>query len=109
MLKVEIGGDCQSTDGTEPSHMHTRDDLSCTRGYEFWLLNEAKQRNPNIKTYALSWGVPYWIGNGSFFSDDNLMYQTQFVKCVRQGGWCLRVCCCAPRTRANLASPHTHR
>ena len=38
LIKVEIGGDGQSTDGTEPSHMHSRDDLSCERGYEFWLL-----------------------------------------------------------------------
>ena len=36
MCKVEIGGDTESTDGTEPSHMHTRNDLNCTRGYEFW-------------------------------------------------------------------------
>lgn len=26
ILKVEIGGDSQSTDGTEPSHMHTEDE-----------------------------------------------------------------------------------
>lgn len=46
ICKVEIGGDCQSTDGTEPSHQHTRDDLSCNRGYEFWLMKEARARNP---------------------------------------------------------------
>jgi hypothetical protein len=69
---------------SEPSHQHTRDDLSCTRGYEFWLLKQAKARNPAIKTYALSWGVPFWIGNGSFFSADNINYQTQFAVCVRQ-------------------------
>ncbi len=38
VCKVEIGGDVQSTDGTEPSHMHSRDDLSCERGYEWWLM-----------------------------------------------------------------------
>lgn len=38
--------------------MHTRHDLSCTRGYEFWLLKQAKLRNPAIVTYALSWGTP---------------------------------------------------
>ena len=59
-----LKGDVQSTDGTEPSHMHTRDDLSCERGYEFWLAIEAKKRNPNVKLYGLSWGVPHWIGNG---------------------------------------------
>lgn len=84
VLKVEIGGDCQSTDGTEPSHQHTRGDLNCSRGYEFWLLSEAKKRNPAIKTFALSWGVPHWIGNGTYFSADNQQYQTQFLQCVRQ-------------------------
>eukprot|EP00041_Stephanoeca_diplocostata_P026891 m.733057 g.733057 ORF g.733057 m.733057 type:complete len:1032 (+) comp23069_c0_seq3:161-3256(+) len=82
VLKVEIGGDIQSTSGTEQSHMHSRDDLSCTRGYEGWLLKEAKLRNPGIKTWGLSWGVPGWIGNGSYFSDDNVMYQTKWVECM---------------------------
>ena len=50
-LKVEIGGDAQSTDGTEPSHMHARGDLSCARGYELFLLKEAKRRNPDIVTF----------------------------------------------------------
>ena len=31
-IQVEIGGDGQSTDGTEASHMHYRDDLNCDRG-----------------------------------------------------------------------------
>jgi len=53
IIKVEIGGDCQSTSGTEPSHMHSRDDLGCTRGYEGWLLQEAKRRNPRIKTWCV--------------------------------------------------------
>lgn len=61
ILKVEIGGDAQSTDGTEPSHMHTRTDLSCGRGYEVWLIKEALLRNPAIQTYGLSWGVPAWV------------------------------------------------
>ena len=32
ILKVEIGGDAQSTEATEPSHMHTRGDEDYTRG-----------------------------------------------------------------------------
>jgi galactosylceramidase len=63
--------------------MHTRDDLNCRRGYEFWLIDQAKQRNPNISIYALSWGVPFWIGNGTYFSSDNIGYQVQFCECVR--------------------------
>lgn len=38
MCKVEIGGDVQSTDGTEGSHMHVRTDLNFERGYEWWCL-----------------------------------------------------------------------
>ena len=43
ILKVEIGGDTQSTDGTEPSHQHYRDEPSqCGRGYEAWLAQEVR-------------------------------------------------------------------
>ena len=75
ILKVEIGGDTQSTDGTESSHMHTRNDLNYTRGYEWWLMQQAKQRNPAILIYGLSWGAPGWIGNGTYYSQDNIQYQ----------------------------------
>ena len=57
ILKVEIGGDAQSTDGAESSHMHSPNDLDYGRGYEWWLMVEAKKRNPNIKLYGLSWWV----------------------------------------------------
>ena len=68
MLKLEIGGDTWSTQATEPSHMHTRGDLNCSRGYEWKIAVAARRRNPSISLYGLSWGVPGWIGNGSFFS-----------------------------------------
>ena len=106
ILKVEIGGDAQSTDGTEPSHMHTRDDLSCTRGYELWLIQQAKARNPSIKTYGLSWGVPGWVGNGSYYSADNIAYQTQWVKCILQeGGGSLDYRKFGARKRAQKTAP----
>jgi len=50
MCKVEIGGDGQSTNGAEASHMHTRGDLNYERGYEYWLMAEAKRRNPLVTT-----------------------------------------------------------
>ena len=31
------------SDGTESSHMHHPDDLNFQRGYEWWLLKEAKK------------------------------------------------------------------
>eukprot|EP00035_Acanthoeca_spectabilis_P015197 m.302488 g.302488 ORF g.302488 m.302488 type:complete len:64 (-) comp16309_c0_seq44:3890-4081(-) len=39
----------EQTDGTEPSHMHTRDDLNCTRGYE-WLFKRASLRKKVMLT-----------------------------------------------------------
>ena len=88
VLKVEVGGDAQSTDGSESSHMHTREEISCSRGYETWLISEAKARNSAIITYALSWAVPHWVGDGNgngtgFHSPDNYVYQTKFLECVR--------------------------
>ncbi len=74
MIKVEIGGDTQSTEGTEASHEHFRGDLNCSRGYEWWVVEQAKLRNPAIKTFGLSWGVPGWIGDGEYYSDDNIQY-----------------------------------
>jgi galactosylceramidase len=52
ILKVEIGGDGQATEGSESSHMHTPTDESYNRGYEWWLMKEAKKRNPDIKLYG---------------------------------------------------------
>ncbi|XP_015246714.1 PREDICTED: galactocerebrosidase isoform X1 [Cyprinodon variegatus] len=64
ILKVEIGGDAQTTDGTEPSHMHYENDQNYFRGYEWWLMKEAKKRNPNITLIALPWAFPGWVGHG---------------------------------------------
>lgn len=83
MIKVEIGGDSQSTDGTEASHKHSRDDLDCNRGYEWWLLEQARSRNPDIVTYALSWAVPKWVGNDHYYSKDNIDYHLSWLKCAR--------------------------
>ncbi len=85
-LKVEIGGDVMSTDGSEPSHARIREEMLnpkpeyYKRGYEWWLMEEAKKRNPDIILEALEWGAPGWIGNGQIFSQDNADYVAAFVK-----------------------------
>jgi len=79
-LKVEIGGDVNSTDGSEPSSMHSATDHNYSRGYEWWLMQQAKLRNPNITLSALEWGAPGWIGNGQFFSQDNINYIIDFIQ-----------------------------
>merc|ERR1711871_329665 len=65
ILKVEIGGDSQSTDGTESSHMHSANDLNFRRGYEWWLMQRAKEINPEIKLYGLPWAFPGWVGGSN--------------------------------------------
>lgn len=80
-LKVEIGGDVNSTCGTEPSHRRTRDERpDFTRGYEWWLMREAKRRNPDIALDVLQWGAPGWIGGGRFYSQDNADFVAEFIR-----------------------------
>ena len=38
ILKVEIGGDTNSTDGSESSIEHSEGTVDCNTGYEFWLM-----------------------------------------------------------------------
>src|SRR5215472_11175111 len=37
ILKVEVGGDTNSTDGSESSVEHSRGAVNCGAGYEWWL------------------------------------------------------------------------
>ena len=62
ILKVEMGGDTDSTEGAEPSHQHAGPgDADFQRGYEWWLMKEAKKRKPSLKLYGLPWGWPGWL------------------------------------------------
>jgi O-glycosyl hydrolase len=85
IMKVEVGGDTNSTSGAEPSHRHTAADLNCNRGYEWWLMEQAKARNPGLKLYGLAWGAPGWIGNGTFFSTDMINYYLSWLDCAKNG------------------------
>ena len=86
ILKVEIGGDTNSTDGSESSHMHTATTTDCNTGYEWWLMQQAQTRNPNIKFYGLAWGAPGWIGGGTFFSTDMINYIVSWLNCAKSKG-----------------------
>ena len=82
ILKVEIGGDTNSTDGSESSIEHTRGAVNCGTGYEWWLMEQAKALNPNIKLYGLAWGAPGWIGGGNFWSTDMINYLVSWLGCA---------------------------
>jgi len=86
ILKVEIGGDTNSTDGSESSVEHASGTVSCANGYEWWLMEQAKARNPGIKLYGLAWGAPGWIGSGGFFSAPTISYLVSWLNCASSHG-----------------------
>jgi galactosylceramidase len=78
-LYVEIGGDGNSTQGSELSHMHTKTDENYYRGYEWWLMEQARQRNPAVVLDATAWSAPAWVGNGNFWSQDTADYLSKWI------------------------------
>ncbi|WP_051951856.1 ricin-type beta-trefoil lectin domain protein [Actinacidiphila yeochonensis] len=85
LLKLEIGGDANSTDGSEPSIEHTKGQINCDAGYEFQLAEQARARNPAIKLYGLAWAAPGWI-SGGFWSTDTIDYLISWLGCAKQHG-----------------------
>ena len=79
-LLVEVPGDGNGTQGTEPSHMHARDDLNYGRGYEWWIMSEAKKRNPDLTLDACAWSCPAWVGHGQFWSQDMADYYVKWIQ-----------------------------
>jgi hypothetical protein len=78
-LKVEIGSDVNSTDGSEPGSMRTEDDHDYTRGYEWWLMDEARKRNPKIILDSLPWGAPGWVGTDTLYTPKMAAYVADFL------------------------------
>ncbi len=83
-LKVEIGSGENSTCGSEPSHAVTRAELADPkpRGYEFWLMAEARKRNPQIILDCLPWAYPDWVGNR--FSQESADWFAAFLEVSRK-------------------------
>src|SRR5271170_4683368 len=84
ILKVEIGGDTNSTDGAESSIEHTSGAINCASGYEWWLMEQAKALNPSIKLYGLAWGAPGWVG--SFWTTATINYLVSWLNCATSHG-----------------------
>ena len=83
-LKVEIGSGENSTCGSEPSHVLTRDELAHPRprGYEFWFMAEARKRNPRIILDCLPWAYPRWVGDR--FSPESAEWFAAFLAVARK-------------------------
>jgi hypothetical protein len=97
MLKLEIGGDANSTDGAEPSIESNEGKVNCHAGYEWWLARQAVALNPSIKLYGLQWTAPGWVGNGgtNIWTRDDVNYVISWLNCAKRnhltisylGGW----------------------
>lgn len=97
ILKLEIGGDANSTDGSEASIEHSSGQINCNSGYEWWIAEQALQRNPSIKIYGLQWTAPGWTGDGTqtIWTQSNVNYVVDWMKCAQShnipvaylGGW----------------------
>ncbi|MFC0435336.1 galactosylceramidase [Kutzneria buriramensis] len=87
LLKLEIGGDANSTDGAEPSVEHVKGTVNCSAGYEFWLAEQARARNPHIQFYGLAWAAPGWIGGGTnYWTKDSVDYLVSWLGCAKSHG-----------------------
>ncbi len=86
-LKVEIGAGAVVV-GSEPSHARSSEELYnprpeyYQRGYEFWLMREAIDRNPNILTCALEWAAPAYLEG--HWTQANADYIVQFIKGAKE-------------------------
>src|SRR5580704_13321425 len=65
VLKLEIGGDANSSDGSEPSIEHTAGHVNCHAGYEFSIAAQAIRLNPRIRLYGLQWAAPALVRAGT--------------------------------------------
>lgn len=59
--------------------MHYALDENYFRGYEWWLMKEAKKRNPNITLMGLPWSFPGWLGKNFDWPYVNLHLTAYYV------------------------------
>jgi len=88
-MRVEIGCGRNTTSGSEPPHATTLGEIAnpVPRGIEFWLIDKAKNLNPNIELEACPWGYPgdyYPVWNEQQRAD----YRVSWIKCLKNNfGW----------------------
>lgn len=62
-IKVEMGGDVNTSSGTEPATKRSADEpANVLRGAGWHFAADAKRINPDIKIEILRWGEPSWTG-----------------------------------------------
>jgi Glycosyl hydrolase family 59 len=100
LLKLEIGGGANSSDGSEPSIDPAGKQANCGAGYELAIAQRAVALNPALKLYGLQWSAPGWVSKGtkppSVFTMADIGYLIDWLRCARKtyhlaisylGGW----------------------
>ena len=64
--------------------MRSPTDYDSTRGYEWWLMEEAKKRNPDIILEVLPWGAPGWVGKDSLYTPKMADYVARFIDAAQR-------------------------
>ncbi|MEY8357147.1 bacterial Ig-like domain-containing protein [Lachnospiraceae bacterium 54-53] len=79
-IKVEMGGDINSSSGTEPATMRSPDEEpNVLRGAGWHFAADAKQINPDITVEILRWGEPKWTKEGiGYKSFSNPKYEARY-------------------------------
>ncbi|MEU0205989.1 GH59 galactosidase [Streptomyces canus] len=61
-VKIEMGSDTNTSTGSDPATMRTRDELAdASRSPGFQLAADAKTVNPELKVSILRWVMPQWV------------------------------------------------
>jgi hypothetical protein len=82
-LKVEIGCDGDTTQGSEATHARSATDIDFDRGYEVWFMQEAANRRHDIQLSGLEWGIPGFVAADGMWSKTNVDYLTGWVAGLR--------------------------
>jgi galactosylceramidase len=84
-LKVEMGGGENSTCGSETSHAITREELKnpVSRGYEFWFMKEAKNRNSDMILEYLPWSFPGYLKD-DIYTKESAEYFVTFLDVAKR-------------------------
>jgi hypothetical protein len=77
-LKHDMGGDS----GGGVATRHEPGDESFNRGTGWWLMREARKRNPNIILSLLQSSAPGWVGG--YFTQANLDYIVSYLEGARR-------------------------
>ena len=88
LLKIEIGGDANSSDGSEPTVEPFPGHLDCGAGYELWLARQALKLDPSIKIYGLQWAAPAFTrgANNDLWTSADIGYLVNWLACAQKQG-----------------------